>query len=110
MTLFRLTCDCGREYALAVTEPEECEESADDAGSVDASHPKEADHVPKPELEVDATPSYEDPTDPFWAPDASEENETRIHEADPIELRPPPTGRPSWRGKSAFGFAGGMRG
>lgn len=85
--ILRITCNCGEEYTLAVGEEVDDEEVVEN-GSVDVSQPKEADHVPKPGLEVDATPSYEDPNDPFWAPDAAEENETRIHEADPIELRP----------------------
>lgn len=87
MTLFRITCNCGEEYALVVGEEGVDEEDVLD-GSVDVSQPKEAAYVPRPELEVDTTPAYEDPNDPFWVPDASEENETRIHEADPIELRP----------------------
>lgn len=86
MTLFRITCNCGQEYTLAVGEDVADEEPDDEGAPVDADRPKEVDPVPKPGLEVDATPSYEDPNDPFWAPDAAEENETRIHEADPIEL------------------------
>lgn len=66
----------------------EVEEEEEECSSVDASHQKEADYVAKPEFEIENTPSYEDPTDPFWRPEG-EEYESTEHEADPIELRPP---------------------
>lgn len=101
------SCDCGREYAFSIDEAdEEVTDEEEEAAPVDASHQKEADYVAKPDLEVDATPSYEDPNDPFWEEDEADANETRIHETSPIELRPRPVkSRPGLRKTAPFGFA-----
>lgn len=109
MTLIRLSCDCGREYVFGVDNGEDVDEEVEEEGApVDASHLKQADYVEKPEFEIEATPAYEDPDDPFWEEDEADANETRIHESDPIELRPPRRQAPdipTKRGRGPIGFS-----
>lgn len=106
MAVIRISCDCGREYAISVDEAEVDEGVEGGGDAVDASRQHQADYVAKPEFEIEATPSYEDPDDPFWEEDEADANETRIHETDPIELRPPARqDRSRWRTGGPIGFA-----